>query len=122
MGVLSVATRARAIRGLYRTSRASRRAGSPGFRERMRVFPRMVFGSLRGTYPGLSRGRLALMALALVYVISPIDLVPELALALLGLGDDVFVLGWLVGTALDETEQFIIWQGRDRVVPGEVAP
>jgi len=117
MGVVSVARRGRAIRGLYRTMRARRRPGSPGFRDRMRVVPRMVIASLRGTYGGLSRGRLALMGFAVVYVLSPLDLVPELALTLIGLGDDVFVLGWLVGTVLDETEQFLIWEGRDRVVP-----
>ena len=122
MGVVTAARRGRALRGLWRTIRASRRPGSPGFGVRMRAFPRMALASLRGTYPGLSRGQLVLMVLALVYVFSPLDVVPGIALPGLGLGDDVFVLGWLVGSILDETEQFLIWEGRGRVVPGDVVP
>ena len=60
--------------------------------------------TLRGTYPGLERGRLLMMALALAYVVSPVDVMPEALMLLAGLGDDAFVLAWLAGAVLVETE------------------
>jgi uncharacterized membrane protein YkvA (DUF1232 family) len=72
-----------------------------------------------GRYAGLTRVRLAAMALAVVYVVSPIDLVPELFVPLLGLVDDAFVIAWLAGTVLLETERFIERERRP-VVVGQV--
>jgi uncharacterized membrane protein YkvA (DUF1232 family) len=97
--------------------------------EQLAAVPALVRATLSGRYPGLQRSRLALMALAVVYIVSPIDLVPEAALMLLGLGDDAVVLAWLSGALLSETQAFIDWErthepGRardgDRVVPGDV--
>ena len=52
---------------------------------------------------------------------SPVDLVPELFVPLLGLVDDAFVLAWLAGTVLLETERYLAWeQDQHRVVPGQV--
>jgi uncharacterized membrane protein YkvA (DUF1232 family) len=70
----------------------------------------MLVASARGRYPHLSRLRLVTMAVALVYVLSPVDIVPELLLTLLGLGDDVLVLTWLAGALLADAEQFIAWR------------
>lgn len=47
------------------------------------------------------------------------DLVPELLLPLLGLGDDVVILAWAFGALLAETGSFLEWErarGRDRVI------
>lgn len=65
---------------------------------------------MRGHYPGLSRLRLAGVVLALLYLLSPVDLLPELFLPLLGLGDDTIVALWLAGMFLDETERFLHWE------------
>ncbi len=81
----------------------------------------MLRASRRGEYDGLTTSRAGLMALAAVYVVSPIDLVPEGLLLLLGLADDAVVVAWLAGALLDETERFIAWEkARQNVINGQV--
>ena len=40
----------------------------------------------------------------------PIDLVPELLLPFLGLGDDALVIGWIAASLINETESFLTWE------------
>jgi uncharacterized membrane protein YkvA (DUF1232 family) len=100
--------------------------GSPGFFGRVAALPRLVRDVLTGRYDGLSRGRLALMALALLYIVSPIDLLPEALLTIPGLTDDAAVAAWLIASALGAAAAYRSWQGEEarasaeRVVPGEV--
>jgi uncharacterized membrane protein YkvA (DUF1232 family) len=110
-----------AAKALWNVLLGARRTGGPALGERLRVLPRMVAAALRGRYPHLSRGRLAMMAVALVYVISPIDIVPEAFLALFGLGDDALVVAWLAGALLGDAEQYLDWEREDsRTVPGHI--
>ena len=67
---------------------------------------------MSGKYAELGRGRLAMLALALAYLVSPVDLVPEALLGLLGLGDDAVVALWLGGAVLVETDRFLDWERR----------
>jgi uncharacterized membrane protein YkvA (DUF1232 family) len=96
--------------------------GTPGLARRIRAFPRLIKATLRGEYD--AGMRLFLMAAASVYIVSPLDAIPELFLSVLGLVDDAFVVTWLIGTLMAETERFLDWekqQGRGpSVVPGEV--
>lgn len=97
--------------------------GTPGFGRRLSAMPRLIRASLRGEYDGGMR--LFLMAAASAYVVSPLDAVPELFLAFLGLIDDAVVVSWLVGALLAETERFLEWErartgAAARVVPGQV--
>jgi uncharacterized membrane protein YkvA (DUF1232 family) len=114
--------RLRAFAALWRTWRYRNRPGSPRLRERVAAVPRLVSATLRGQYDGMSRGRLVVYALALAYVVLPIDVVPEILLAVLGLAEDAFISVWLLGSFLDETERFLIWEGRDRVLRPPVGP
>jgi uncharacterized membrane protein YkvA (DUF1232 family) len=68
----------------------------------------MIKASIKGEYDG--GRRLWLMLAAAIYIISPIDAVPELFLAAFGLIDDAFVVTWLVGALLSETERFLEWE------------
>src|SRR5262245_13740074 len=108
-------------RALWKATVGARRSGAPGLGERVHALPRMIGLSLTGRYPQLSRLRLAALALGTVYVLSPIDLVPELILPLIGWADDAVVLAWVLGTLLVETEAFLAWEAaQSRVVAGEV--
>lgn len=79
----------------------------------------MVGEALSGRYAALGRGRLALLGLALAYLVSPIDVVPEAFVPLLGLADDGVVALWLAGAFLSETDRFLAWEhGRPAVEPG----
>ncbi len=81
--------------------------------------PRMIKASLRGEYDGGLR--IFLMAAASLYVVSPLDAIPELFLSIFGLIDDAFVVAWLTGTLLSETERFLEWEKTKGRGPSVVA-
>ena len=104
-----------------------------GFGALLAAVPRMVGRSLRGAYPLLNRKRTIMAGLGLLYVLSPIDLIPEGVLMLLfgplglvGYADDSVVLAWSVGTLLAEAELFTQWErgltagDSSTVIDGEV--
>ena len=107
-----------AWRALAAALMRSRRAGDPGVREQLSALPRLVVATLRGRYPGTTTQRLGLMALAAVYVVSPVDLVPEAFLLLAGFADDALVLAWLAGAVLDETSAFLRWESTGQRAAG----
>ncbi len=116
-----------AFAALWQAVRGQRRADAPPVTEQLLALPRLVTMTLRGAYPGLDRSRLLMMGLALAYVVSPVDVMPEALMLLAGLGDDAVVLSWLAGTVLVETEKFLAWEGapaaargRGDTVPGRV--
>lgn len=96
--------------------------GTPNLGRRVAAVPRMLVASVRRQYDG--GWRLLMMAAASLYILSPLDAVPELFTLFVGLIDDAFVVTWLVGALLAETERFLEWeknQGRGpSVVPGKV--
>jgi uncharacterized membrane protein YkvA (DUF1232 family) len=105
--------------------------GPASLMARISAFPRLVRDVATGRFVEVSRGRLLLMGLAVLYIVSPVDLVPEVFLTLPGLVDDVAVAGWLVSSALGATAAYLAWEGSGpgaarstsgdpRVVPGEV--
>ncbi|MGN6246025.1 MAG: DUF1232 domain-containing protein [Motilibacteraceae bacterium] len=112
--------RAAALRSLWRAVREARRGG-PGLGEHLAAVPRMIRAAATGQYRELAAGRLALALLAVLYVLSPVDVVPEALLGIIGLGDDLLVTTWLAGTLLGETGRFLAWEReRGRVVRGAV--
>jgi uncharacterized membrane protein YkvA (DUF1232 family) len=89
--------------------------GGPSIGKRVAALPRMLKATAKGQYDGGMR--VALMAAATAYVISPIDLIPEAIFLVFGLADDAVMIAWLAGTVLSETERFLEWEKqRDRVV------
>ena len=107
---------------LWRAVMRGQQPGAPGLGERLSAVPRMVRESLSGRYAALGRGRLAMLALALAYLISPLDLVPEAVVPLLGLADDGVVALWLAGAFLGETDRFLGWErSKPMVVEGQVS-
>jgi uncharacterized membrane protein YkvA (DUF1232 family) len=110
-----------AVGSIWRALRAGSRPGTPGVGARLRSLPRLVTATLLGRYSGTTRLRLLAMAVGIVYVLSPVDLVPELFVPFLGLVDDAFVVAWLTGSVLLETERFLEWEaGQHSVVTGQV--
>ncbi|MET7965239.1 YkvA family protein [Micromonospora sp. NPDC005305] len=100
---------------------ASGARGGPSLGARLAAMPRMIRATARGEYDGGLR--LALMAGATAYIVSPIDLLPEIPLAIFGLADDAVMVTWLAGSVLAETERFLEWEARRRsVIPGHVVP
>lgn len=110
-----------AFRSLATAVRTATRPGTPGLGARMTALPRLVRATVRGEYVGTTRGRLLMLVAGLLYVVSPVDVVPELLLPILGLGDDALVITWIAASVVNETESFLSWErDRDRTVRGDV--
>jgi uncharacterized membrane protein YkvA (DUF1232 family) len=107
--------RAAAFTALARALTAGSRGG-PSVAQRLGALPRMIKASASGRYDGGMR--LALMAAATAYVVSPIDAVPEAFVWVFGLIDDAVAVTWLAGAVLAETDRFLEWEktGRPAVV------
>ena len=108
-----------AFRALWRAVSRRGRPGEPGTGERLQALPQMVGDAASGRYPHLSKGRLALFLGALVYLVSPVDLMPEAFLTVFGLGDDAVMAMWLGGSLLVEADRYLGWQReRPMIVDG----
>jgi uncharacterized membrane protein YkvA (DUF1232 family) len=90
--------------------RASTRPGAPNVTDRARAVPRLVRATLDGRYAGTTVGRLGLLAAAVGYVVSPVDLLPEAFLPVLGAADDAVVISWALKTLVEETDRFLAWE------------
>jgi uncharacterized membrane protein YkvA (DUF1232 family) len=89
--------------------------GGPSIGKRVAALPRMLRATARREYDGGMR--VAMMAAATLYVVSPIDFIPEAIFLVFGLADDAVMITWLAGTVLSETERFLEWEKqRDRAV------
>ncbi|GII52293.1 hypothetical protein Pth03_06820 [Planotetraspora thailandica] len=93
----------------WRAYREISRPGSPGLMSRVRALPRMVRRSLRGDYPGLSKGKLTMLGLAVAYIVSPVDAIPEF-LPAIGVVDDFGVFLWLMTSLLGESGRYVQWE------------
>jgi uncharacterized membrane protein YkvA (DUF1232 family) len=93
--------------------------GGPSIGKRIAALPRMIKASVKGNYDGGMR--VAMMAAATAYVVSPVDVVPEAFLFVFGLADDAVMIAWLAGSVLSETERFLEWEkARETILPGSV--
>lgn len=90
--------------------RTTTRRGAPGLGERVEAVPRLVRATLDGTYAGTTVKRLALVVAAVAYVASPLDLLPEAVLPILGAADDAVVASWAIKAFLEETDRFLAWE------------
>ncbi|MCY1142972.1 YkvA family protein [Actinoplanes sp. Pm04-4] len=89
--------------------------GGPSLSTRIAAIPRMMKATTKGQYDGGLR--LAMMAAATAYVVSPVDFIPELFLTVFGLADDAVMVAWLAGAVLAETQRFLEWERQqDRIV------
>lgn len=109
-----------ALRRLSEAVRSAGQPGSPSLASRMAAVPRMVKASVAGDYDGVSPVRLAALAAAAAYIVSPVDLIPEALLPVVGLADDAVVLAWFAGALVQDTDDFLAWErGRGPTVQGQ---
>jgi uncharacterized membrane protein YkvA (DUF1232 family) len=104
-----------------------RRSGRYRPRTHVAALPRLLRAVVSGRYRVGDPRRWSLMLVAVAYIVSPFDVLPEILVPVLGFGDDLAVLTWLVGSLLSETETFLDWEAgqgdgapRDQTIPGEV--
>ncbi|MFI6324911.1 YkvA family protein [Nonomuraea sp. NPDC050556] len=74
---------------------------------------------MRGEYAGMGKSKLALLGLGVVYILSPIDIIPDFLL-IVGVADDFGVFLWLLGSLLGESGRYVDWERS--VIRGRVEP
>ncbi len=117
------------FRSLATSIRLATRPGAPSLGARVGSLPRLLRATVDGRYRGASVLRLAAMAAALLYIVSPVDVLPESILLLAGLTDDAVAATWLASSLIQETERYLEWEratggspvpGHPATVRGEV--
>jgi uncharacterized membrane protein YkvA (DUF1232 family) len=84
---------------------------APGhFRSKLRLLWMVLRDYANGTYRKVPWKAVAALAAAVVYVLSPVDLVPDF-LVPLGLGDDVVALALTWGLVKRELREYCAWKG-----------
>ncbi|WP_051415495.1 YkvA family protein [Nocardiopsis sp. CNT312] len=78
--------------------------------QRVKAVPRMIGARAKGHYKELTPAKFAGMILLVVYILSPVDFIPELLVPLLGITDDVGAAVWLTTMLLGESERFVTWE------------
>ncbi|WP_201776480.1 YkvA family protein [Streptacidiphilus carbonis] len=104
--------------GLYRETR---RPGAPGLVRRLLAAPLLVADVVLGRYRGLTRSRLfGFFLLTAVYVISPIDAIPDF-IPVIGWGDDTLVVLWFMNGLVRESGRYVTWKraGRPALMPAQ---
>jgi uncharacterized membrane protein YkvA (DUF1232 family) len=90
-----------------------------GFIKKIPDIFRMVKMWRRGTYPMKSID-IILPLLGILYVISPIDLLPEFAIPVLGVMDDLAVLSLTIPKLIKEVDKFLLWEAQQKYSGAQV--
>lgn len=78
--------------------------------ERFSAVPGMLVATLSGRFPGATRQGVGLSILGIVYVVSPLDLMPELLLGPFGLADDAGILAISIGYLVAASDRYLHWR------------
>lgn len=80
-----------------------------GFLEKIPALFKMIKMWWKGEYKTKSRN-IILPILGLIYVISPIDFLPEIALPVVGVLDDLALLTFIIPKLMNEVDKFLLWE------------
>lgn len=82
-------------------------------RGRVSALCRMVKAYARREYTEVPWGAIALITTSLVYLVTPMDLVPDF-LPIVGFGDDIALLAWTISQIEGDIDRFVEWENRAR--------
>lgn len=85
-----------------------------GFIKKIPDIFRMVNYWRKGVYPVKSMD-IILPLLGVLYIISPIDLLPEVAIPVLGVMDDLAVLSMTIPKLIKEVDKFLLWEAEQKI-------
>lgn len=86
------------------------------FTEQVSTLIRMIRAYFSGQYTELPWKSLIMFAAALIYFITPIDMIPDFIPAL-GFTDDVAIVYWVFRNFKDDIDRFKLWeQGSEAIV------
>ena len=73
---------------------------------------RLIKAYANGSYRVIPWESMSLLVAAVVYILMPIDLIPDFIVGL-GLLDDVALLGWVLKSISTELDAFVEWEKED---------
>lgn len=80
-----------------------------GVKEKFVLLGRFAKAYAVGAYRSVSLKTVAMMLTAIIYLINPLDLIPDL-MPVVGLTDDITVLLWIYKALGSEVTKFIAWE------------
>jgi uncharacterized membrane protein YkvA (DUF1232 family) len=90
-----------------------------GFIKKIPDIFRMVKMWRKGIYPMKSID-IILPLLGILYVLSPIDLLPEFVIPVLGVMDDLAVLSLTIPKLIKEVDKFLLWEAQQKYSGAQV--
>lgn len=90
-----------------------------GFIKKIPDIFRMVKMWRKGAYPMKSID-IILPLLGILYVLSPIDLLPEFVIPVLGVMDDLAVLSLTIPKLIKEVDKFLLWEAQQKYSGAQV--
>lgn len=79
------------------------------FSEKIYVMIRMVKAQISGEYREFPWRTLAMIVGALIYFVTPLDMIPDV-IPVLGLTDDISIVYWIYKSVQEDIEQFEEWE------------
>ena len=90
-----------------------------GFLKKIPDIYRMLKMWKNGTYK-MNTLDVVLPLLGFLYVLSPIDLLPEIIIPFLGLADDFAVLALVIPKLIKEVDKFLLWEAGGTMKNGKI--
>ncbi len=81
-------------------------------REKIGIILRMLDAHARGKYTQVSVRNLVLSIGAMLYLVSPLDFIPDFIVG--GLVDDIGILLWVFNNMRREIEEFLAWEDQHK--------
>ncbi|WP_247233617.1 YkvA family protein [Telluribacter sp. SYSU D00476] len=83
--------------------------------DQLQLLVRMVRSYANGEYRGIASSSFVKIVACLIYFVSPIDLIPDF-LPIIGIADDLALMGWLFKTLGGEIDKFSLWERQKQVI------
>ncbi len=104
------------LKDALRKSNALKGTSFDGLRQKVMVLSRMLRAYASGEYRAVPTKTIVSVVAALLYFVSPIDLIPDL-LPIVGLTDDVALILWLFRSLSTDIDAFELWERQEKTVP-----
>ena len=75
----------------------------------LQLLVRLLKASVSGAYTGFSVHKLVTIVAAILYLISPLDVIPDF-IPVVGYADDAAVIAWVLNSIAEELKDFQSWE------------